>query len=168
MRAEVAKGFGGVVREFEEGASERECVTEDVKQNDVVDRKRKKRVSFACKICQTILDGCIYDRSVIELVRDILVVPLEEVLVDAVVFVEELERRFEALCQAVKRVPIQALVVDAPNFKDDTEIPRLGEKDMGIDKHVKSHLLVERTHLRLILVDALKPKHQRSSEYKWG
>src|SRR5260370_41451017 len=143
MRAEVAKGFGGVVREFEEGASERACVTEAFKQNDVIDRKRKKRVGFACKICQTILDGCIYDRSVIELVRDILVVPLEEVLVDAVVFVEELECRFEALCQAVERVSVQALVVDAPNFKDDTEISRLGEENMGIDKPVKIHMLVE-------------------------
>src|ERR1700756_1647400 len=98
MRAEVAKGFGGVVRKFEEGVSERACVTKPFKQNDVIDRKRKKRVGFACKIRQTILDGCIYDRSVIELVGDILVVPLEEVLVDAIVFVEEFKCRFEAFC----------------------------------------------------------------------
>src|SRR6266481_1994964 len=159
MRAEVAEGFGGLVRKFEEGASERACVAEPFKQNDVVDRKRKKRVGFACKIRQTILDGCIYDRPVIELVRDILVVPLEEVLVDAVVFVEKLECRFEALCQAVESVSVQALVIDAPNFKDDTEIPRLGKEDMGIDKPVKIHLLVERTRLSVILEDSLKPKH---------
>src|SRR5260370_41329342 len=139
MRAEVAEGFGGLVRKFEEGASERACVTEPFKQNDVIDRKRKKRVGFACKICQTVLNGCIYDRSVIELVRDTLVVPLEEVLVDAVVSVEELERRFEALCQAVERVPVQALVVDAPNLKDDAEVSGLGEENMGIDKPVEVH-----------------------------
>src|SRR2546429_7948886 len=143
MRAEVAEGFGGLVRKFEEGASERACVTEPFKQNDVIDRKRKKRVGFGCKICQTILDGCIYDRSVIELVGDTLVVPLEEVLVDPVVFVEELECRFEALCQAVERVSVQALVVDAPNFKDDTEVSRLGEEDVGIDKAIQVHLFVE-------------------------
>src|SRR5258708_26713931 len=129
MRTEFAEGFGGVFWKFEEGASERACVTEPFKQNDVIDRKRKKRVGFACKICQTILDGCISDRSVIELVWDILVVLLEEVLVDSVVFVEELECRLEALCQAVERVSVQALIVDAPNFKDDTEVSRLGEEN---------------------------------------
>src|SRR6266404_744157 len=107
MRAEFAEGFGGVVRKFEEGAAERPCVTELFKQNDVIDRNREKCVGLACKIRQTILDGCIYDRSVIQLVGDILVVLLEEVLVDAVVVVEQLECRLETLCQAVERIAIQ-------------------------------------------------------------
>src|SRR5260370_31308931 len=117
------------------------------------------RVSYARKMRQAILDGSMYDRSVIELVGDRFVVPLEEVLVNAVVFVEQLESRFEALCQAVERVPVQALVVDAPNFKDDAEVSRLGEENMGIHKPVKIHLLVERTRLFVVLENPLQLQH---------
>src|SRR5439155_20681035 len=127
--------------------------------NYVVDRKREKCVCFGRKEFDAILDGGVYDRFAIELVRDRFVVPFEEVLVDSVVVVEKLECRFESLCQAVERVSVQALVVDAPNFKDDTEVSRLGEEDVGIDKPVKIHLLVERTRLRVILENSLKPKH---------
>src|SRR5258708_40357248 len=159
MRPEFAECFGGPFLNFQQRTSECASVAEALEQNYVVDRKRKKRVRFGRKESDAIFDGGIYDRIAIELVRDRFVVPLEEVLVDAVVFVEELERRFETLCQAVKRVPIQALVVDAPNFKDDTEVSRLGEENLGIDKPVKIHLLVKRTRLRVILEDSLKPKH---------
>src|SRR5258708_5611381 len=141
MRPEFTERFGGPFRNFEQRTSECASVAEALEQNYVVDRKRKKRVRFGRKESDAIFDGGIYDR-----------------------IAEELERRFEALCQAVKRVPIQALVVDAPNFKDDTEIPRLGEEGMGIDKPVKIHLFVERTRLRVILEDSLKPKHWRSYE----
>src|SRR5438105_15496539 len=106
MRLEFTKSFGGPFRNFEEGASECACVTEALEKHDVIDRKRKKRVSFACKIRKAILDGGIYDWFAIELVRDALFVPLEEVLIDAVVVVEQLEGRFETLREAVERVPV--------------------------------------------------------------
>src|SRR5215467_13653538 len=118
MRSKFAERFGGPFRNFEEGSSESACVTEALEQNDVIDRKRKKRVSFACKIRKAILDGCIYDWFAIELVRDRFVVSFEEVLVDAVVVVEQLQCRFETLCQSVERVPVQALVVNALNLED--------------------------------------------------
>ena len=80
------------------------------------------------EIRDAILDGGIDDGFVIELVGDSLVVPLEEVLVDAVVFVEQLQRRFEALGEAVERVPVEALVVHAANFEDDADLAGLREK----------------------------------------
>src|SRR6267154_165161 len=116
--------------EFKEGVSERPCVAEALAQNYVVDRKRKKRVCFGGKECNAILDGGVNDRFAIELVRDTLVVPFEEVLIDAVVVVEQFECRFEALCQAVECVPIQALVVDPPNLKDDAQVSGLGNESM--------------------------------------
>src|SRR5205823_13389221 len=100
MRAEFTESFRGPFRNFKEGASECLCGAEALAQNYVVDRKRKKRFCFGRKESDTILDGGVNDGIAIELVRDTLVVPFEEVLVDAVVVVEQLERRFEALCQA--------------------------------------------------------------------
>src|SRR5712692_4099404 len=96
MRPEFAERFGGTFLNFEERPSECASVPKALEQNYVVDRKRKKRVRFGGKESDAIFDGGIYDRIVIELVRDRFVVSLEEVLVDAVVVVEQLECRFEA------------------------------------------------------------------------
>src|SRR6266403_426092 len=143
MCAQFTKSFGGPLRNFKDGASERPCVAEALAQNYVVNRKRKKRVCFGRKESDAILDGGVYDRFSIELVRDTLVVPFEEVLVDAVVVVEQFECRFEALCQAVERVPIQALVVDPPNLKEDAQVSGLGKESMRTDKSVQVYLFVE-------------------------
>src|SRR6266403_3365135 len=143
MCAQFTESFGGPFRNFKDGAPERPCVAEALAQNYVVDRKRKKCVCFGRKESDAILDGGVNDGFAIELVRDRFVVPFEEVLVDAVVVVEQLECRFEALCQAVERVPIQALVIDAPNLKDDAQVSGLGKENMRIDKAVQVHLFVE-------------------------
>ena len=82
------------------------------------------------KVGDAILDRGVHDRIGVELVRDGLVVPLEEVLVDAVVFVEKLQRRFEALREAVNRSAVETFVVHAANFEDDADLPALGEKNM--------------------------------------
>src|SRR6266513_406652 len=159
MCSEFTESFGGAFRNIEEGTAEGACIAEALAQNYVVNRKRKKRVCFGRKESDAILDGGVYDRFAIELVRDRFVVPFEEVLVDAVVVVEQLECRFEALCQAVERVPIQALVIDAPNLKDDAQVFGFGKENMRIDKAIQVHLFVEGTCLFVILEDSLKPKH---------
>src|SRR6266849_4876183 len=143
MRPEFTERFGGPFLNFQQRTSECASVPEALEQNYVVDRKRKKRVRFGRKESDASFDGGIYDRIAIELVRDRFVVPFEEVLVDAVVVVEQLECRFEALCQAVERVPIQALVIDAPNLKDDAQVSGFGKENMRIDKAVQVHLFVE-------------------------
>src|SRR5712692_8287372 len=104
MGVEFSERFNGPFRNFEETASECASVPEALEQNYVVDGKRKKRVRFGRKESDSIFDGGIYDRIAIELVRDRFVVSLEEILVDAVVVVEQLQRRFEAFCQAVESV----------------------------------------------------------------
>src|SRR5216683_6689960 len=101
MRPEFTERFGRPFRNLEQRTSECASVPKALEQNYVVDRKRKKRVRFGRKESDAICDGGIYDRIAIELVRDRFVVSLEEILVDAVVVVEQLQRRFEAFCQAV-------------------------------------------------------------------
>src|SRR6266446_304012 len=98
MRPEFTERFGGPFRNFEQRTSECASVPEALEQNYVVDGKRKKCVRFSRKESDAIFDDGIYDRIAIELVRDGFVVSLEEVLVDAVVVVEQLECRFEAFC----------------------------------------------------------------------
>src|SRR5580704_9239422 len=98
MRPEFTECFGGPFRDFEQRTSECASGPEALEQDYVVDRKRKERVRFGLKESDAIFDGSIYDRIAIEPVRDRFVVSLEEVLVNAVVVVEQLECRFEALC----------------------------------------------------------------------
>src|SRR5258708_39675710 len=125
MRPEFTERFGGPFVNFQQRTSECTCAPEALEQNYVVDRKRKKRVRFGRKESDAFFDGGIYDRIAIELVRDRFVVSLEEVLVDAVVVVEQLERRFEALCATVERVPVKALVINTTDLKDHAEGSRL-------------------------------------------
>src|SRR5216683_164286 len=154
MRPEFTERFGGLFRNFEQRTSECASVPEALEQNYVVDGKRKKRVRLGRKESDAIFDGGIYDRIAIELVRDRFVVSLEEVLVDAVVFVEQLERRFEALCETVERVPVKALVINTPDLKDDSEVSRLGQEHMGINKPVEVYLLIEGAGLFVELEDS--------------
>src|SRR5579859_1071123 len=143
MRPEFTERFGGPFRNFEQRTSECAGVAEALEQNYVVDRKRKKPVRFGRKESDPILDGSIYDWLAIELVRDRFVVSLEEVLIDSVVVVEQLQRRFEALSETIERVPVQALVINTPDLKDDAEVSRLGQEDMGINEPVQVYLFVE-------------------------
>src|SRR5437868_2198023 len=98
MRPEFTERFGGPFRNFEQRTSECASVSEALEQNYVVGGKRKKRGRNGGKESDAIVDGGVYDRIAIELVRDRFVVSLEEVLVDAVVIVEQPECRFEAFC----------------------------------------------------------------------
>src|SRR6266404_1065016 len=158
MRPEFIERFGGPFRNFEQRTSECASVPEALEHNYVVDRNRKKRVGFGRKESHAIFDGGIYDRIAIELVRDRFVVSFEKVLVDAVVVVEQLERRFEALCEAIERVPIKALVINTPDLKNDSEVARLGQEHMGINKPVEVYLLIERAGLFVVLEDSPKLK----------
>jgi len=63
-----------------------------VVQHHVIDRQRKERVGLACQVGDAILDRGVYDGVSVELVGDGLVVAFEEVLVEAVVFVEKLSK----------------------------------------------------------------------------
>ena len=115
--------------------------------------------SLGSQVRDTVFDGGVYDGITVEFVGNGLVVSFEEVLIDAVVFVKEFQRGFEALREAVNRGTIEALVVNATYFEDDAELPRLREEDIGIDKPIQIHLLVERARLLVILENPLEFKH---------
>jgi hypothetical protein len=72
-------------------------------QNHVIEGQGKQSVSLTAEIGDAILNRSVYDGVSIELVRDGLVVALEEVLVDAVVFVEQFQSGFETFRETVKR-----------------------------------------------------------------
>ena len=63
-----------------------------LKEHHVVDGKRKERVGLAREVGDAILDGGIDNRVGVEFVRDGLIIPLKQVLIDSVVFIEQLER----------------------------------------------------------------------------
>src|SRR5438270_5727181 len=128
MSSQFGKRFGRLLRNGDERSRERARVAEAFEENDVIDRQREKRVRFARKIREAILDGRVHNRLAIEPVLDRLVVPLEEVLIDAVVVVKQLERRFKPLGQAVERGSVQALVLDAPHFSQNDEVSRTSGK----------------------------------------
>ena len=90
-----------------------------------------------------ILDSRVDDGVCILLVRNCLVVSLEEVLVDAKVLVEELQCGFEAFCQRVERISVEALIIHAVNLKDYAHIAGLRQKGVRVNKTVEVHLFVE-------------------------
>src|SRR6202041_1284709 len=98
--------------------------------DDEVDRQGKKIVGLALQISNASLDRQIDDRIVVDLVGDRLVVAFEEGLIDAVVFVEKLERRFQALSEAINRSSVEAFVVYASDLKDDAALAAFGQKDV--------------------------------------
>ncbi len=143
VRPEFPECFGRLFRELQERTAERAPVTEALEQDDVVDRERKERVCFAPKVGDAILDGGVHDGIAVEFVGDGLVVPLEDILVDAVVLIKQFQRRFEALRDGVDRVPVQAFVIHTVDLEDHAEVSGLCKKHMLIDEPVEIHLLVE-------------------------
>ena len=124
--------------------------------------------ALLAEVGDAIFDRGVYDGIGVELVGDGLVVPLEEVLVDAVVFIEQLQRRFEPLRETVNRSVVETLVIDAANFEDDADLPALGEKNVRTDKAVEVDQLAERAGLVVILEDSAKPEHGHPFGFEWG
>ena len=64
-------------------------------------------------------------------------------MVDAVVFIEQLQSGFEALGDAINRSGVETLVVDAANFEDDADLSGLGKKNLRTNETVEIDLLAE-------------------------
>ena len=159
MGSQFRKRFGRLLRNGDERSRERARVAEAFEENDVIDRQREKPVRFARKIREAILDGRVHNRLAIEPVRDRFVIPFEEVLIDAVVVVKQLERRFKPLREACERGLVQAFVIDTPHFHHNAEVSRLGEEHVGVDEAVEVHLFVERTCLFVVPENPFQLKH---------
>ena len=117
-------------------------------EHHVIDRQRKERVGLAAEVGDAILDRGVYDRIGVELVRDRFVVPFEQVLIEAIVFVEQLQRRLKALGEAVNRRVVETFVVHAAHFEDDAHVAALGEKHLRTDEAVEIDLLARENRSR--------------------
>src|SRR5258708_32008835 len=94
-----------------ERASDLFCSLDFLKEQHVVDRQGKERVGLGCEVGDAILDRSVHDRIGVEFVRNRLVVSFEHVLVDATVFVKELQRGFKPFRESVNRSTIKALEI---------------------------------------------------------
>ena len=91
MRPQICKSFPWILGELGERGSELLRSLKSLVQHHVINGQGKERVGLAAEIGDAVFDGSVHDGVAIELVRDRFVVAFEEVLVDAVVFVEQLE-----------------------------------------------------------------------------
>src|ERR1700730_8019212 len=159
MRLQIRKGYFRIPGQLGYRGSELVGGLKPLVEHHVIHRQRKEGVGFAAEVGDAIFDRGVNDRIVVELIRDRFVVALEEVLVEAIVFVEQLERRLKALGETINRRAIETFVIDAANFEDDAHLTRLGEKSVGTDEAVEIDLLAERAGLVVVLEDSAKPEH---------
>src|SRR5271168_3429035 len=103
MRLQIGEGFFRILRKLRKCSSELMHSLKTLVQHDVINRQGEERVGLAPEMRDAILNGSVYDGVSIELVRDGLVVALEEVLVDAVVFVEQFQSGFKTLREGINR-----------------------------------------------------------------
>src|ERR1700688_3489098 len=140
MGLQIGDGFFRILRELRKGASEFMHGLKTLVQNHVIEGQGIQRVSLTAEIGDAILNRSVYDGVSIELVGDGLVVALEEVLVDAVVFVEQFQSGFETFRETVKRSGVETLVVHTAHFQNDADLAGLRKKDMGTDEAVEIDL----------------------------
>src|SRR5260221_7093646 len=159
MRLQICEGLFRVLRKLRKGASEFMHGLKTLVQHDVIDRQGEERVGLAPEIRDAILNRGDYNWAAIELVRDGLVVALEEVLVDAVVFVEQFQSGFETFRESVKRSGVETLVVHTTHLEDDADLAGLCEKDIRPDEAIEIDLLAEGAGLVVVFEDSPKPEH---------
>ena len=95
--------FRGLLRELGECAGQLRSSLKSLVEHDVIDRKRKQCVRFTSEIGDSILDGGVDDWIAVELVGNPFVVSFEQILVDAIVLVEQLQGGFQTLGETVDR-----------------------------------------------------------------
>jgi hypothetical protein len=94
MSPQMGEGLFWIPRELGKRGSELIRCRKSLMQNHVVNRKGEKRVCFCAQVGDAVFDRSINNRIGVKLVGDGLVVALEEVLVDAIVFVEQFQSGF--------------------------------------------------------------------------
>ena len=101
LRPQIGKSLFRILGKLGERASELLGSLKSLVQHHVIDGQGKERVGLAAEVGDAIFDRGVHDGVGIELVGDGFVVPLEEILVDAVVFVEQFQSRFEPFREAI-------------------------------------------------------------------
>src|SRR6266850_4706516 len=128
-------------------------------ENHVVDGKREKGVGLATEVGNAILDRGINNWVAVEFVRDGFVVALEKVLVDAIVVAKKFQCGLETLRECIDGCSVEALVIHAAHFENQTELACFREEHFGADESVEVHTLIERAGLLVVLEDSFKPEH---------
>src|SRR5579859_2144749 len=159
MGSQIGDDFFRILRKLCKGASEFMHGLKTLVQHDVIDRQGEERVGLTAEISDAILNRGVYDWAVIELVGDGLVVAFEEILIDAVVFVEQFQSGFETLRETVNRGGVEALVVHTAKLENDTDLAGLCEKDIRPDEAIEIDLLAEGAGLVIVFEDSAKPEH---------
>src|SRR5208283_2471412 len=159
MRPEISKGLLWILGELGERGSELLGNLKSLVQHHVIDGQGKERVGLAAEVGDAVFDRSVHNGAGVEFVGDRFLVAFEEVLVDAVVFVEQLQGRFEALRETVNRGIVETLVIDAAYFEDDAHLAAFCEKDVRPDEAVEIDLLAQRAGLVIVFEDSAKPEH---------
>src|SRR5258708_11884471 len=97
-----------------------------------------------------------------------LAISFEEKLVYAIVLSKQPQCRFEALGEGINRRSMEALVVDALQFENDTGVARLREKHLRSDEAEEIDHGVERAGLLVGLEDALEVQHGVARDTEMG
>src|SRR5208283_4576263 len=91
VRPEIGKGLPWILGELGERGSKLLGNLKSLVQHHIIDGQGKESVGLAAEVGDAVFDRSVHHRVGIELVGDGFVVALEEVLVDAIVFVEQLQ-----------------------------------------------------------------------------
>src|ERR1700722_5286806 len=168
MRLQVTNRFSGIVGKLGERLREVGGSPESLIEHHEVDGQRKQRVRFGAEVGNAIADRGVHDRIGIEFVGNGFVVPFEQVLIEAAILIEQLQRRFESLGEAVNRGAVEALEIDAAHLEDDPDLSALGEKYLGADEPEEIDLLGERAGFVVVLEYPADPKHDDLFGLEWG
>ena len=91
LRPQICKGLPWILGELGERGFKLLGNLKPLVQHHIIDGQGKESVGLAAEVGDAVFDRSVHDRVGIELVGDGLVVALEEVLVDAIIFVEQLQ-----------------------------------------------------------------------------
>ena len=153
-------------RQLREHRPEVPGIAEAFEEHDEINRDGKEVLRLVREIGDAVTDGCVDDGFAVECVRNHRAVAFEQILVDAIVFIEEFERGFEPLGQSVDGLLVQTLVIDPLDLEDQTEVPGLGQKRVLVDKSIEIHALVQRAGFYVVPEDAFESKHRASISRK--
>src|SRR5271157_3575992 len=91
MRPEIGKGLPWILRELGERGSELLGNLKSLVQHHIIDGQGKESVGLAAEVRDAVFDRGVHYGVGVEPVGDCFVVAFEEVLIDTVVFVEQLQ-----------------------------------------------------------------------------
>ena len=109
----------------------------------VIDVDLIEAVGLRLKELSALLDSGIYQLVAVCLERDIWIVLFEEVLIDAVIGAEKLERGLQMLHGKSLSTLVEGFVVDSFNFQNCCHVAGFSEESVVVPETVEVHLRVQ-------------------------